>query len=402
MSKLKITQEQYNSILLHEGEIRSNSLLNETLNDDVEILEEGWKEVVLGVAMMLGVGLSGQNKLMAQNAVKNTETMSQIKSTLEDSTKTLELVNFLKEKGMKDPETKLAQNAEKVMDSYNEIAKHDKLKYRVDVRVVNNLQQLKNDVNQGYAVKGVDVSSSVGNDNDNNKPQDQVQSVSQNIPIMVTDTMDMNLGGDNLFVTGGFTLSQGGVDTIAAAINEVAKQGGKIEQITVESSTDAEQMTKFVSNDDPTGNIQLANLRTQSISNELKNLGVSVNVSHREIPNNGGNVVSTREFKNVATNKEEIKALREKTSEFRYTKIKIVATFENKTPSTNQTTDNPTTIEPVSTLDVIKKYRFELVKVVELTGKAHKINTKINFKHRSFKCKKIRLGKINVSKCATF
>jgi hypothetical protein len=49
-----------------------------------ESLNEGWKEVVLGVAMLLGLNLTGQNKVVAQNALNNEKFIEQIKSTLED------------------------------------------------------------------------------------------------------------------------------------------------------------------------------------------------------------------------------------------------------------------------------------------------------------------------------
>lgn len=381
MKKIKITPQQYNTILLHESRARLNaqgSVISEVLNEDAHLLEEGWKEVVLGVAMMMGVGLTGMNKVVAQDAVKNAQTMAQIKSTLEDESKTAELVDLLKQKGMKDPETKLAQNAEKVMDQFNKIAADDDIKYRVDVKVVNNLQALKGKIGQGYALKGAEMS------------QDTIHG--QEAPsITVTDTMEIDLGTDNLFVTGGFTLSPAGVDTITMAIQEIEKQGGKIQSVEIESSTDSEEIPKFKSAEDQTGNIQLANLRTQSVTNLLNKLGVSTNITHREIPNNGSNVVSTQEFKKAAADKKATAALREKTSEFRYVKIKVVATFESK-PEANVTPDK-----------YISSYRFELVKVIESTGKTHKITTKTHFKQKKFKCskKKHRGGK-SIDSCATF
>jgi len=383
MPKLILTKEQYDRLLLHEQQSRLNAsgeLISETLDPSVELLEEGWKEVVLGVAMMLGVGLTGQNKIMAQDAVKNAQTMAQIKATLEDSGKTAELVKLLKQKGMKDPEAKLADNAEKVMDTYNQIAADDNIKYKVDIKVVNNLQQLKGKIGQGYALKGAEMST------------DTVHGQQVATPITVTDTMEINLGSDNVFVTGGFTLSQGGTDTISMAIEEIKKQGGKVEKVEIESSTDSEPVAKFRNADDPTGNIKLANLRTQSVTNLLHTLGVDSNVIHREIPNNGAEVVSAQEFMKAAKDKQAIAVLREKTTEYRYVKIKITATFESDTTKPS---------EPV--LNIIKHYRFELVKVIAATGKAHSISTGTNFKHKKFKCsKKKGIGGKIVDACTTF
>lgn len=381
MTKIKITAEQYNKILIHESKTRlkaQESIITETLNEDAQLLEEGWKEVVLGIAMMMGVGLTGMNKVIAQDATKNAQTMAQIKSTLEDETKMKQVVDLLKQKGMKDPETKLANNAEKVMDTYNRIAADDDIKYKVDVKVVNNLQALKGKVGQGYALKGAEMS------------QDTIHQAGQPQSITVTDTLEIDLGTDNLFVTGGFTLSPAGIDTIAAAVNEIKAQGGKIESVEIESSTDAEEIVKFKSANDPTGNIQLSNLRTQSVVNEFTKLGVTDHITHREIPNNGSSVVSTQDFLKVAKDKKATAALRQKTAEFRYVKIKIVATFETQS-------EEPQTVDKV-----IQNYRFELVKVIESTGKTAKIKTGAHFKHKKFKCHKKKHGKTIVDACTTF
>lgn len=381
MSKLKITQKQYDLIILHERDYRLNavtSLLNENLDQSTELLEEGWREVVLGIAMMLGVGLTGHNKLMAQDAVKNQETMSQIKSTLEDEDKLGELVDALKSKGFKNPEAALSTNAEKVSDAFNRVSKNNKLGYKVDVKVVNNLQGLSGKLRQGYSLKNIETTT------------DTVPNENQEI-VTILDTMEINLGSDNLFVTGGYTLSQGGVDTLKMTIDAIEKQGGVIKSVDIESSTDAERITKFISKDDVTGNIKLANLRSQSISNELNSLGVNTDITHREIPNNGSDVVSTKEFSNAAKNTELITALRDKTVNFRYVKLKIVVLFESKVVDKQEPPAN-----------IIKNYRFELVKVIESIGKTQDISSKTHFKNKKIKCNRSK-GKTPKSvSCSTF
>lgn len=382
MPKLKISQKQYDTILLHEQQSRLNAsgdFLTENLSESNQLLEEGWREVVLGVAMMLGVGLTGQNKIIAQDAVKNETTMAQIKATLEDEGKLSELVDALKTKGMKDPETKLSQNAEKVMDAYNRIADDDDIKYKVDIKVVTNLQALKGKISQGYALKNSETSTDTIED-------------SNKVIVNITDTLEINLGSDNLFVTGGFTLSPAGIDTITIAFAEIKKQGGKIQSVEIESSTDAEEIVKFKNESDPTGNIKLANLRTQSVSNLIGSID-SVPITHREIPNNGSHIVSTQQFLKVAKDPKATAQLRVTTSEFRYVKVKIIATFEPIDSVTTETKPD----------QIIKKYRFELVKVIESIGKTHNIKIKTNFKHKKFKCsKKKSFGSKIVDACSTF
>lgn len=381
MPKLKISQKQYDAIVLREHETRlidSRGILSENLNESTQLLEEGWREVVLGVAMMLGIGLTGQNKIMAQTAVKNANTMAQIKSTLEDEAKMDELVDALKTKGMKDPASTLATNAEKVIDSYNKIASNDGLNYKVDIKAVNTLQALKGKLAQGYALTGAEVST------------DTIKGIDDKLTI--TDTLEISLGTDNLFVTGGYTLSPAGLDVIKITIDSIEKAGGKIDGVDIESSTDAERIVKFMSDNDATGNIKLANLRTQSISNQIATLDSGVAITHREIPNNGSHVVSTQDFLKASKDSKSLAALRAKSSEFRYVKITIKATFEPKK-------ETPAETPP----ELIKKYRFELVKVITATGNARHIKTQGSFKHTKFKCshKKGKKGD-KTSACYTF
>ena len=117
MAKLKITQEQYDKIILHEQASRS-SLLTETTN-----------EVVLGVAKLAGLKLSGHNDTVAKNALNDAKTMGLIKSTLEDEVKVKELVKKMEEKGMKDVETFLSKNVESIVKKYNQHAKTEKLDF---------------------------------------------------------------------------------------------------------------------------------------------------------------------------------------------------------------------------------------------------------------------------------
>jgi len=117
MAKIKITQEQYNKIILHEQASRS-TLLNETTHD-----------VVLGIAKLAGLKLTGTNEIMAKAALENVKTLGFIKSTLEDEKKMKELIKKFEEKGMNEPESFLAKNAESIIQKYNEYSKSDKLDF---------------------------------------------------------------------------------------------------------------------------------------------------------------------------------------------------------------------------------------------------------------------------------
>jgi hypothetical protein len=125
MGKLKITESQYNKILLHEQTERNN------------ILAEGHKEVMLVVAVLAGIKLTGQNEFLSQKALNDSSVLSDIKSTLEDEDRLKELVSKMEEKGMESPSLLLSKNAKLIVDKFNELST-DKL----DFLSLSNLKEL--------------------------------------------------------------------------------------------------------------------------------------------------------------------------------------------------------------------------------------------------------------------
>lgn len=383
MTKIKITRQQYNKLVLAEQQNRqkpNNDILTESINNNVQLLEEGWKEVVLGISMLMGLNLTGQNNVAAEKAVHNADIMKQIEATLEDKSKTQELVDVMKEKGIKDPSAMLAKNAETIVKRYNEIADDDDINIKLGTITVNNLKNLESKLKQGYALKSAEMSTDTIKSN--NKPS----------IVVVKDTLSVDMGNmQNLFDTGGYNLTQDGKQAIKDAIESVMSQGGKILSVEIESSTDAENMPSLKSKEDPTGNIKLSNLRTKSVNDIVSGLVSDAEITTREIPNNGSDVVSSETFKKAATNKDELAKLRQETSEFRYVKLNIVAEFTSETEDPNPKPD-----------DIIKKYRFEVVKMYETSSGGKKMGGgKPKFKKKQFKCK-LKKDKTGVADCFTF
>lgn len=386
MAKLIINERQYNTILNSVKETRLNESgdsLTVYERNDKELIEEGYKDFILGAVMVLSQAMGGKilaqtghNKAIADKAIDNEQIMAQIKSTLEDEKKTKELTDSLVKLGVSNPEELLAKNADKVVNAFNRISNNKKMTYRLDTKAVDNLKSLSKELKKGYALKDKEVST------------DTVKKDVQ-ITTNVKDTIDVEFGSDKFFVTGGYELSQSGIDSITEVINAIIKQGGEILNINIESSTDAERIVKYINSYDKTGNIQLADLRSKSVIKLVSSLAGDSVITHREIPNNGSDVVSTEEFLSVANDKVKTAELRQKTSEYRYVKISITAVFSDTKPAPS---------EPTS--EIIKTYRFELVKVIT---KSNDNPPKHTFPHKKFKCKKNPpLGRLIVNDCATF
>lgn len=107
MTKIKITEQQYNKILLHE----EKRALNENSN-----------EILLVIASLAGVDLTGHNKTRADKSKQNPDIMTRVKSTLENSDKLDDLLDAFEMKGLKNPERFLAKNADKIIKNYNNIS----------------------------------------------------------------------------------------------------------------------------------------------------------------------------------------------------------------------------------------------------------------------------------------
>lgn len=133
MSKIKITQKQYDTILLHEQQVRG------------VLLNEGTKELVLTIALLAGLKLTGQNEYIANNSIKDLKNLKLIQTTLEDENKTKELVDSMSEKGMKNPNETLSKNADKIIKKFNEIAVENKLGSKLDFLALSHLKNLAED-----------------------------------------------------------------------------------------------------------------------------------------------------------------------------------------------------------------------------------------------------------------
>ena len=114
MAKLKITQKQYDAILLHEKETRLKSLIKEEKASDV--MPRDMADICLIVSKLLGNNLSGLNKVNAEQAIANKNYLKRLKEMLENADKTKELIEALEEKGLSNPTETLGRNAKKIIE----------------------------------------------------------------------------------------------------------------------------------------------------------------------------------------------------------------------------------------------------------------------------------------------
>lgn len=365
MKKIKITSEQYNTILLKE----KNNRLNESFSNDKEVLSEGLKEILLGVASLMGVKLSGQNKEIANSVLKDDATLSNIKNTLEDETKVKDLAKSFGEKGMKNPELRLAKNAKKIYDSFNSFSS-DKISNNAFLNLIGLDKELKKEYEDKLSEEEENKNTTSGETKTHFLIKDEL--------VIILDT-DVLFGKDD-------ELQESSKKFMTSFLEELKTNSGEIEKIHIESSTDAEPNSKFISDDDYSGNITLAINRTNKITDILLDFDSGLHVTHTEIPNNGMDVVSRKDF----TSNDNYEGLKSKTKKFRY--IKIFFKLEFKTM----------TIDNSKAEEIVKDYRTNLLKFLKKSEVTIFDSDEFGFKNNKIKCKTKINPKFSLFTCTTF
>ena len=349
--KLLISESQLEIIITH---------IKETNTSKKEVLEEGWKEVVLGTAMLMGIGLSGANAQTAKNALNNAETIQKIEATL-NSPDLDKLVTTLEKAGLKDAMTKIQNNAETVKQNLEAAANKKGVNVNVQVYNTGSKSAVKSKVGQGYAVSDVKVTRDTIW-----TPKDIIQ---------VANSVELNFDS-NIFKTASFDLDESVSSELKETIESILMMGGKITSIQIESSTDTEPIKM--------GNDKLATLRANSIKSVIDGMGVSTQVDIKTLPEQGPSVYST------SMTPQERESARTETAQYRYVKIIINSVVEPK-PQSEETA-----------YKVIEKVKYELTKTtIYGKEKSIKMGNPKKTHTKTFKCKKVKVNK-KLTSCEFF
>lgn len=348
-----ITESQMRRVINHIKEEQNKQ----------EVLEEGWKEVALGAAMLLGATFGGNEALAqkANDAVNNTEVLTQIKSTLEDEEGKAELAKFLK----MTPEQLngyLIKNADKVENDFELAAKKKKMNLSLNVKDIKNQRGgITSKLKQGYAVSDIIIH------------RDTI--VEPGDVIYVQDTIDIAYSNNEMFVTGKYELTPQVMNDINQTIESLKSINGKIVKVNVEASTDKEPIR--------IGNDQLAQNRANSVVQVLKSLGVDAEMSINTLPDQGPDVY------HEGMSSQEREQARQQTAGYRYVKISFVVVVAEKV------------VQPEPLYKVNERVEVKLVKTgVYQKGKPHKFKykkTKTDYKGKCVKAKKYKGPKLDCS-----
>lgn len=278
MKKIKITQTQYNRLILAEQKrLKSNKIITE----NEEVLEEGWLQniALAGFLTFAGFGnlLSAQEKAKVDKNKNTVEFSQEVVDFAKDKSKMDDLYDYMVQKKVKNPEKviqAISNNAETFVDNFEDSAPED---YRESKDIIiKNIKSLPSYVSGGYAVKDIK------RDVDTIKAQNQIKKIE------VKDSIGFEMGGiRDMFVSGTFELSDNGLDAINKNIQNVIadrdawlnQEGAKsatykIVSVKITASTD-KQFKPWSGESpedrkaDPTGNIRLAKKRGEAVKSAI-------------------------------------------------------------------------------------------------------------------------------------
>ena len=116
MTKIKITQKQYDIIILNE----QKRMLTES-NDKPDYKNDN--NVILAFSKLMGMSLSGMNKIDAENALKQETTLSKIHGILSNKEKLNDLIDDLITKGKADAKDDVLVKKHSIIKNFRETIK---------------------------------------------------------------------------------------------------------------------------------------------------------------------------------------------------------------------------------------------------------------------------------------
>ncbi len=298
------------------------ALSENTFNEELlaeELLEEGklanW--ALAGLMTLASVAGIGQTSRPGnEQDIKNAEKISlMLKSNPEQFKKMLDQADF-----------KIDD------DNLQKLKKVD----AEDIRVITTTSPklVKSKLKSGkFAISGIETKT------------DTIKPIKKGTPIVTKSSIDLKYGGQT-FKTGTFDLNENIKENLKNTIDSILSMNGKITRIYIESSTDQQRMPSFVSKSDPTGNITLAQKRSESISDYVKTL-TDVQPTVQNNPNSIEGGITVDQFKQADVKAKEtgdtseLDSLKKQSQVDRYNLVKIDFTIDQPAP------DNDTSIDKI-------------------------------------------------------
>lgn len=288
--RIKITEQQLRVLVEH---IKSDG------NPKKEVIEEGFKDILLGTALLLNLNLSGQNAVEAKQMAKDKEALEQLTNVLQNDSMRSKVVDFYEKKGLKDVEKQIVKNNEKLIKAL------EKDKHYTSTQTVSTPAEIQGQLSQGRGLVSM-------------------KEITQPV-VKIDSVLTFDFANDNSFLTGSHELNPEVKAQIQKMIDELSSnQNITVNGVKIVASTDTEPIRRYVTNSDSTGNVKLADLRIKSISDMFSGVVDSSSIKTEALPNSGPDVYSR------SMSSEERDSTRKETQKYRYVTVVLDITITPK------------------------------------------------------------------------
>ena len=218
---------RYNQFIVEKAQIEYLQRLEESLINE----EAGFKDVLMGLALLAGVVGGSVSPASAQNKLSDKEISNKIELVLNDEQQLKTAIDSLEARGMKDVATIIQNNAEDVKD---ELKKLGKTYGTVSVKG-GDYEKVARLLKKGYAISSITTNKAIQKIEKDSTYQESVFSV---------DTVDINWSSDELFGAGLYELSPKFTDSLSSVFQQLKDNDLSIISMDIESSTDKQRIGK--------------------------------------------------------------------------------------------------------------------------------------------------------------
>jgi len=253
---------RYNQFIVEKQHIEYLQRL-EKLNESLINEEAGFKDVLMGLALLAGVVGGSVTPASAQNKLSDKEVISKIELVLNDKQQLQTAIDSLEAKGMSDAADIIQNNAE---DVKGEVKKLGKTYGTVSVEG-NDYAKVVRLLKKGYAISSITT----------NKAIQKIEKDSTYTDTKFTvDTLDINWSNDELFGSGLYQLTPQFKDTLTSIFQQLKDNDLSIVSINIESSTDKQRIgksgPKLQSDGFEASNKGLSEARNNSVKNVIEDI----------------------------------------------------------------------------------------------------------------------------------
>jgi hypothetical protein len=295
---------------------RYNEFLVISKVEKIEEVNEGFKEVVLGIGLLANVVLGNVSTASAKDKLNNQDVRDKISHVLSNKEQLNGVIDSLKKNGMEDAAEVIQHNADEVSKELEKIDKSE-----VNYSTVNDINTLKLRLKSGWALSSVTMDTL----------KQTIKAKPEIVSKVVWDTVTISMPPLEMFEEGSFTLGTEIKDTISGILAQVTNQGLVVAGIEIESSTDKQRVS-----------VQKAKeLEANGFEGNNKGLSEARNAALKNffISKNGGDTMKIKQKILYEQGEGTVGAADPQDPSARYVKINIILFHVEKSPAPSKDKD---------------------------------------------------------------